>query len=109
MRLILPVLLATLGLPAAAQSTFNGRYHWSLDRCGDEMTVTIQGDQTDLYGTCLLTQPTRIRGLQAMAFDLICVNEDRMQTDERVILSFDSEGGLLVVRNAGYESFVRCR
>jgi hypothetical protein len=109
MRLILPFILVSLAPPAAAQSSFDGRYHWSLDRCGDAMTVTITGDRTNLYGTCILTEPTRIRGLQAMAFDLVCVNEDRMQTDERVILSFDPEGGLLVVRNAGYDNFVRCR
>lgn len=102
--------LAILAAPTLAQSQFEGRYHWHIDNCGDDMTLEVRGDRIGQRGaTCRLTQPTNIRGLQAQAFDMICPLEGGGTGSERVILSFDAEGGLLIVRNAGYESHVRCR
>jgi hypothetical protein len=46
--------------------------------------------------------------LHARAFDLVCPGEGGRTVSERVILSFDAEGGLLVVRNAGWDSYGRC-
>ena len=100
--------LVALSLPAAAQLQFDGRYHHSRDRCGDRDTVIVAGDRTNIYGDCRLTQPTNLRGLHARAFDLVCPGEGGRTVSERVILSLGAEGGLLVVRNAGWSSFGRC-
>jgi hypothetical protein len=102
-------LILFLALPAAAQSRWDGEYFNGIDACGSPNSVLIRGDRARLFGECRLTNATDLRGLQAQAFDLVCPAEGGRTASERVILSFGAEGDLLVVRNAGWSGFTRCR
>lgn len=98
-----------LAWPALAPSRFDGACSNGVDAGGRAGSVLIRGERARRVGACRLTNPTDRRGRPAQAFGPVCPGKGGRAVRERVIPLPGAEGGLLVVRKAGWSGFARCR
>lgn len=108
--LTLAATAALAALPAAAANRFDGRYHHSIDQCRSADATILRNGRISFHGgDCMLTSPTQVRGMSALLFDMVCPMQGGGSASERVMLSFDPEGGLLMVREGAWHSWAPCR
>jgi hypothetical protein len=100
----------------AAAGPFDGLYRpdtqatmlWDCHSVGqDGGAVAVMGDQLiGVENRCTLSNPTPVRGMDAMLYDSTCNAEGESYT-ERVML-MAQPGGVYVIRDGAVANWVRC-
>lgn len=116
LALVAALLAATVVASGATSGPYDGLYvpegmNWSCraDQLGmDGGALAFRGDElVGVENYCKLTQPTQVRGMNAVLFDAVCSGEGEEYT-ERVMLMPHFQNGIYIIRDGGVADWRRC-
>jgi hypothetical protein len=110
MYAVVMVMLANV----AHTTPFDGLYGFDGWSCKSEelgmdggALGVVDGYLHGLENTCELTNPTNVRGMDAILYDAVCSGEGMQSTERMMLMRYD--GGIYLIRNGSAAEWRSCQ